>query len=56
MTPREGTLSLEIKQVSTAGEFGGWLAVYNHEDLGGDVIERGAFTGSLQARGDACVF
>jgi uncharacterized protein len=51
MTGYEGTLALAIKAISEAGQFEGMLSTYGHEDLGGDVIERGAFTTSLQARG-----
>jgi HK97 family phage prohead protease len=43
-------LRLEIKAISEAGEFEGWLSTYGNEDLGGDVIERGAFGESLKAR------
>lgn len=51
MTGYEGTLALAIKAISAAGQFEGMLSTYGHEDLGGDVIEGGAFTASLQARG-----
>jgi uncharacterized protein len=50
MTGYEGTLALTIKTISETGQFEGMLSTYGHEDLGGDVIERGAFTSSLKAR------
>lgn len=42
---------LEIKSLSEAGEFEGYAAVYNNEDRRGDVIQRGAFTRTLQTNG-----
>lgn len=45
------TFELEIKSVDDAsGEFEGYAAVFGNEDLGGDVIEHGAFTKTLQER------
>lgn len=38
----------EIKQITDAGEFEGIASVYGVEDLGGDVIEPGAFTKTIQ--------
>lgn len=40
--------SVEIKSVSDEGTFEGILSVYNVVDLGGDLIEPGAFTKTLQ--------
>lgn len=42
---------LEIKEVSSSGEFEGFASVYGVEDLGGDVVERGAFKRSFDTRG-----
>lgn len=41
---------LDVKAVSEAGEFTGYAAVFNNEDLGRDVIVPNAFTKSLQRR------
>ena len=38
----------ELKSLSEAGQFEGLLSVYNVVDLGGDLIEPGAFTKTLQ--------
>jgi HK97 family phage prohead protease len=38
--------------VSDDGTFEGLLATYNNVDLGGDTIEPGAFTKSLQENGN----
>jgi HK97 family phage prohead protease len=43
--------SLEIKSLDESGIFEGRLAVYNNVDEGGDVIEPGAFTKTLQEGG-----
>jgi HK97 family phage prohead protease len=37
-------LSLELKEVTDKGEFSGIASVYGIEDLGGDVVDKGAFT------------
>lgn len=34
---------LEIKQLSDTGQFDGYASIFGNVDLGGDVIERGAF-------------
>src|SRR6266540_1978118 len=39
--------SLEIKAISEEGKFTGAASVYGVVDLGGDVVERGAFSKSL---------
>ncbi|MFB3778808.1 MAG: HK97 family phage prohead protease [Bryobacteraceae bacterium] len=44
-------LNFEIKQLTDAGEFTGVASPYGTEDLGGDIIEPGAFTGDLQKHG-----
>jgi Escherichia/Staphylococcus phage prohead protease len=36
--------SFEIKEVGDAGEFTGIASVYGVEDLGGDIVDKGAFT------------
>lgn len=41
----------EIKEISDAGQFIGKAAVYDNVDLGGDLIEQGAFTKTLSERG-----
>lgn len=43
--------SLEIKSLDEKGTFSGFASVYGVKDLGGDVVERGAFTQTLQSRG-----
>ena len=42
---------LEIKSLDDTGQFVGMAAVYNNVDLGGDLIEGGAFGKSLLDRG-----
>ncbi len=39
----------ELKSISSAGIFEGYVSVFNNVDLGGDVILPGAFTDSLAA-------
>ncbi len=41
-------LRFEVKQLDEAGVFEGYAAVFGNEDLGGDIIEPGAFTKTLQ--------
>ena len=41
--------NLKIKSIDDAGKFVGIGAVYNNVDLGGDLIEPGAFTRTLSA-------
>jgi HK97 family phage prohead protease len=41
----------EIKSVNEEGQFTGILSVYNVVDLGGDLVEPGAFTKTLQETG-----
>ena len=44
------TYNFELKQMSGTGQFEGLLSVYNVIDLGGDLIEPGAFTKTLQEK------
>lgn len=43
-------LDIDTKTISDEGEFTGYAAVFNNEDLGRDVIVPNAFTKSLQRR------
>lgn len=43
-------LDIDTKAISDEGEFTGYAAVFNNEDLGRDVIVPNAFTKSLQRR------
>jgi HK97 family phage prohead protease len=45
-------LRMAIKSVAQDGSFEGSLAVYNNLDLGGDLIEPGAFTKTIQDHGN----
>ncbi len=45
-------LRMAIKTVAPDGSFTGSLAVYNNVDLGGDLIETGAFTKTIKEHGD----
>jgi hypothetical protein len=45
-------LRMAIKDVSSDGSFEGSLAVYNNVDLGGDLIEPGAFTKTIREHGN----
>lgn len=40
-------IKLSIKDVSEAGQFEGYAAAFNNEDLGGDVITPGAFSKTI---------
>lgn len=42
---------IDIKEVSDEGTFTGILSVYDVVDLGGDLVEKGAFTKTLQENG-----
>jgi HK97 family phage prohead protease len=44
-------MRMEIKEISSAGEFDGLLSVYNVVDLGKDLVEPGAFTKTIQEHG-----
>ena len=43
---------MEVKQLSDDGEFVGIASVYGNVDLGGDIVEPGAFTKTIAERGD----
>lgn len=47
MTERRG-FNFELKSLDEHGVFEGYAAVFGNEDLGGDIIEPGAFTKTLQ--------
>lgn len=44
-------LALDLKSVDEAGSFAGYASLFEREDLGRDVIARGAFVESLRQRG-----
>ena len=46
-------LALELKGLTAGGRFSGYASLFGEPDLGKDVIERGAFSRSLQERGVA---
>lgn len=45
------TVKFTLKELTDAGTFEGYAAVYNVEDLGGDIIEPGAFKRSIDHKG-----
>lgn len=45
------TFKLEIKQFGEQGSFTGMASVYGNKDLGGDVVEPGAFAKTLSEKG-----
>jgi HK97 family phage prohead protease len=45
-------LKMQVKALAKDGAFEGRVAVYNNVDLGGDLIEAGAFTKSIKEHGD----
>lgn len=45
------TVKFALKQLAEDGTFEGYAAVYGVEDLGGDIIEQGAFKRSIDHRG-----
>jgi hypothetical protein len=51
MKNKNRSLRMEIKAISEQGSFDGVLATYNSVDLGGDLIEPGAFTKTIQEHG-----
>jgi HK97 family phage prohead protease len=51
MKNQKRSLRMEIKAISDGGSFDGVLATYNTVDLGGDLIEPGAFTKTIQEHG-----
>src|SRR5436190_1128366 len=44
-------MRMEIKEVSAEGSFEGLLSPYGNVDGGGDVVEPGAYTKTLQEQG-----
>lgn len=44
-------MHLDLKGLTAEGRFSGYASLFGEPDLGKDVIERGAFSRSLQARG-----
>ena len=46
-------VAVKPAEVSLSGEFEGYASLFNMVDLGGDVVERGAFRDTLAARGAA---
>jgi hypothetical protein len=42
---------LDLKQVAADGSFSGYASIFGKADLGGDLVEPGAFAKSLAARG-----
>lgn len=50
MTEWGFALDIDLKAISAEGEFTGYAAVFNNEDLGRDVIVPGAFASSLRRR------
>jgi uncharacterized protein len=44
-------VKLQVKSLDEAGKFSGLASVYGNVDLGGDVVEPGAFTKSIVDRG-----
>ena len=43
-------LEVKAEDISEEGEFMGYASIYGNEDLGGDIIQQGAFTNSLLKR------
>jgi HK97 family phage prohead protease len=52
MKNKRAALRMEIKQIDERGSFEGILATYGNVDLGGDLIEPGAFAKTIQERGN----
>ena len=50
-TPEYKTVSLDLKELNEDGTFEGYAAVYQVKDLGGDIIELGAFKRSIDHKG-----
>jgi HK97 family phage prohead protease len=51
MTVERKAFAFDIKSIDESGSFVGFASVYGNLDHGGDVVERGAFTKSMQERG-----
>ncbi len=43
------TFKFKIDRVENSGEFCGYAAIFDNVDLGGDVVDRGAFINTLEA-------
>ncbi len=51
MATKQLDVKFDIKEISSdEGTFVGFASVYNVEDLGGDIVEKGAFTRTINAR------
>jgi uncharacterized protein len=46
------TCKFAVKALSDAGQFEGMASIYQNLDLGGDIVAPGAFTRTLQAKGN----
>ncbi len=46
------SLPIEVKSLTDAGEFEGIASVFGNVDLGGDIMESGAFTKTIRERGN----
>lgn len=56
LRPREAAFTpLDLKSVAADGAFEGYASLFNREDLGSDVVLRGAFRDTLRERGPAGV-
>jgi len=44
------TFKLELKDMTDTGTFTGWASVYGNRDLGGDIVEPGAFTKTIATK------
>jgi uncharacterized protein len=45
--------ALDLKRITLEGTFEGYASLFEREDLGGDIVQRGAFRESLAKRGAA---
>lgn len=44
------SFKLEVKELDDAGRFEGYASVFDVKDMGGDIVEHGAFKSSLKAK------
>lgn len=51
-TRERKSVAFEVKSLTDAGEFVGLASVYGVRDLQGDIVQKGAFTKSIEERGD----
>jgi hypothetical protein len=49
------SVKLEVKELNDQGEFVGYASMYDNTDLQGDIVEKGAFTRTLQHKGGQVV-